>query len=104
MAQPELWRRLLDAGSDLTEMTQKRAEQLVQALVHAGEVQVAQAPKVAQDLVEKSRTNRTRFMKAVERQVQAQVNRMGLATRADVEPLERKLAELEGGARGSTTR
>lgn len=98
MAQPDLWRRLLDAGSDLTELTQKRAEQLVQALVDAGEVQVDQAQRVAQELVDKSRENRSRFLKAVDREVQAQVTRMGLATKADVERLERKLAKLEGGA------
>ena len=68
MAQPELWRRLLDAGSDLTEMTQKRAEQLVQSLVDAGEVQVDQAQKAAQELVERSRENRSRFLKAVDRE------------------------------------
>jgi polyhydroxyalkanoate synthesis regulator phasin len=96
MAQPELWRRLLDAGSDLTEMTQKRAEQLVQSLVDAGEVQVDQAQKAAQELVERSRENRSRFLKAVDREVQAQVSRMGLATKADVDRLERKLAKLEG--------
>jgi polyhydroxyalkanoate synthesis regulator phasin len=99
MAQPELWRRLLDAGSDFTEMTQKRAEQLVQSLVDAGEVQVDQAQKAAQELVEKSRENRSRFLKAVDREVQAQVNRMGLATKADVERLERKVAKLSAPAK-----
>jgi colicin import membrane protein len=96
MAQPELWRRLLEAGSDFTEMTQKRAEQLVQSLVDAGEVQVDQAQKAAQELVEKSRENRSKFLKAVDREVQAQVNRMGLATKADVDRLERKLARIAG--------
>ena len=98
MAQPELWRRLLEAGSDFTEMTQKRAEQLVQSLVDAGEVQVDQAQKAAQELVDKSRENRGKFLKAVDREVQAQVNRMGLATKADVDRLERKVAKLAGPA------
>ena len=80
-------------------MTQKRAEQLVQSLVDAGEVQVDQAQKAAQELVERSRENRSRFLKAVDREVQAQVNRMGLATKADVDRLERKLAKLEGPAK-----
>jgi polyhydroxyalkanoate synthesis regulator phasin len=95
MAQLDLVRRLLDSGADLTELTQRRAEQLVQSLVDAGELQREQANKAVNDLMDRSRKNRERLTVMIEREVQASIRRMGLATQADVERLERKLTKLQ---------
>ena len=99
MAQADLIRRVLDAGSDFSDQTQKSAEKLVQSLVDAGEVQRDQAQKLVQDLVDRSRRNRERLLTTIEREVQASVSRMGLATQADIQKLERKLARLEAPAK-----
>jgi len=95
MAQLEFVQRLLDAGADFTQMTQRNAERLVKSLVDAGDVQASQAQQAARDLVEQSRKNRERLLAVVDREVQAQISRMGLATRADVDRLEKKVSALQ---------
>jgi polyhydroxyalkanoate synthesis regulator phasin len=95
MAQIAIFQRLLDAGADLTELTQRNAEKLVKSLVDAGEVPSEQAQKVVSDLIEQSRRNRERLTDLIDREVRAQVKRMGLASRADLEKLEQKVARLD---------
>ena len=55
MAQSDVLRRYLDAGTNFTQLTQKRAEAIVADLVKAGEVQTTQASEAVQDLLERSR-------------------------------------------------
>lgn len=91
MAQIDIVRRLLDAGADFSEMTQRNADRLVKSLVETGDLQASQAQKAVNDLVEQGRRSRERLRGLIDREVQAQVSRMGLATKADVRRLERKI-------------
>ncbi len=94
MAQNDLLKRLLDAGMTFTAMTQARAEDLIRDLVRAGEVQAEQAQGVVDELVDRSRRNSERLIDAVRSEIRQQVANLGLATKDDIDRLERKIAKV----------
>jgi polyhydroxyalkanoate synthesis regulator phasin len=94
MAQTPLQRALAELA-DVRELTQQRAERLVRDLVRSGEVQAEQAQAFANDLVERSRRNRERLVKEIEKSVREQVSRLRVANQADIARLEKRLASLE---------
>ena len=67
MAENDLLKRFLDAGVAFTQMTQKRAEEIVNELVRSGEMRAEQAQAMVQELVERSRQNTERFVEQVSR-------------------------------------
>jgi polyhydroxyalkanoate synthesis regulator phasin len=91
MAQIDIVQRFLDAGADFSQLTQRNAERLVKSLVDAGDLQANQAQRAVKDLLDQGRRHRERLVKIVDREVQAQVARMGLATQADLARLDRKI-------------
>ena len=91
MAENDMLRRYLDAGIAFTQMTQKRAEEIVRDLVKAGEVQTEQAQQVAQELFDRSRQNTERLLDLVRNEIKSQISNLNLATRDDVERLVRRL-------------
>ena len=96
MPENDLLKRLLDAGMTFTAMTQARAEDLIRDLVRAGEVQAEQAQSVIDELLDRSRRNSERLIDAVRAEIRQQMASLGLATKNDVERLERRIAELDG--------
>jgi polyhydroxyalkanoate synthesis regulator phasin len=99
MAERDLLRRYLDAGVAFTQMTQQRAEAIVRDLVKAGELQTEQAQAAAQELVDRSRKNTERLVELVRGEIRQQVSNLGLATKADLARLERK---IDSAGRGGT--
>jgi polyhydroxyalkanoate synthesis regulator phasin len=106
MADNDLLKRLLDAGMTFTAMTQARAEDLIRDLVRAGEVQAEQAQSVIDELVDRSRRNSERLLDAVRTEIRQQMASLGLATKGDVERLERRIADVAAaqGPRRAATR
>jgi polyhydroxyalkanoate synthesis regulator phasin len=106
MTDNDLLKRLLDAGMTFTAMTQARAEDLIRDLVRAGEVQAEQAQSVIDELVDRSRRNSERLIDAVRAEIRQQMANLGLATKTDVERLERRVADVSAaqGSRRATTR
>ena len=106
MPENDLLKRLLDAGMTFTAMTQARAEDLIRDLVRAGEVQAEQAQSVIDELVERSRRNSERLIDAVRAEIRQQMASLGLATKNDVERLERRIADVSAarGSRKATTK
>lgn len=94
-------RRMALVGSGIAELTKSRAEQIVKDLVKAGEVTRKQASGVARELLETSKENRKQFMRLLKSEVQNQIEGLGLATKRDVERLERRVARLEDRAKSS---
>jgi polyhydroxyalkanoate synthesis regulator phasin len=98
------WHKYLEAASGLTEVTQRRAEQLVKGLVKQGEVAAERAEKVVDDLLKRSQQNRKTIAGLVKTETERAVERIGLARQADVQRLERKIAELEKSRSGTTAK
>jgi polyhydroxyalkanoate synthesis regulator phasin len=107
MAQNDLMKRLLDAGLQFTQMTQRRAEELVADLVKAGEVQAEQAQTFVAELYDRSRKNSEELVDRVRAEVRSQVAALDLVTRDVVNRLEQQVEAIRkqlpaGGARRTT--
>lgn len=102
MAQSDALRRYLDEGMRFSQLTQSRAEEIVNRLVKAGELQADQAQSAVQELLDRSRKSTERLLAVIRKEVGAQVGSLGLATKADLARLERRVDALARAA-GSTT-
>jgi polyhydroxyalkanoate synthesis regulator phasin len=94
-------RRMALFTSGLAEMTRHRAEDLVRSWVRSGETTREQAQAMAHDLMEWSRQNRKELTRFVKSEIEIQVAALGVATKRDVERLERRVATLERAARSA---
>jgi polyhydroxyalkanoate synthesis regulator phasin len=74
----EQWKHYLQAGMDVTEVTRKRAEQIVRDLVKNGEVQAHEAQQRVEELLERSRKTTEAFGERVRTEVQRQMESFGL--------------------------
>ena len=94
MAQGDLWKRYLDAGMEFSQMTRARAEGIVRDLIKAGEVQREQRQQRIEELLERSRKNTEDLVNAVRKEIDRQLSAVGVATKADLEKLEKKIDSL----------
>lgn len=85
--------------SGVAELTRNRAEQFVKDWVKAGDVRRDQAQSLVMELVEWSRQNRRDLLQLMRSEIQSQIEALGLATKRDVERLERRVKRLEAGVR-----
>jgi polyhydroxyalkanoate synthesis regulator phasin len=68
-------------GSGVAELTRHRAEQ------------------IARDLLERSKQNRDEMLKVIRGEIQNQIASLGVATKRDLERMERRIARLESNAK-----
>ena len=97
-------RRLALFGSGVAELTRHQAEQVIKDLVKAGDIRRQQASSAARDLYERSRENRKQLTAIVRSEIQNQVQNLGLASKRDVERLERRVARLEAARKKTTAK
>ncbi len=88
-------RRLALFGSGVAELTRHQAEQIIKDLVKAGDVRRQQASSAARDLYDRSRENRKLLTNIIRSEIQNQVQNLGLASKRDLDRLERRIARLE---------
>jgi polyhydroxyalkanoate synthesis regulator phasin len=93
-------RRVALFTSGIAEMTMNRAEQLVQNWLHSGDLRREQAQALVRDLVEWSMQNRKELMAFVRHEIESQLSSIGVASRHDLERLERRIARVEDTLRG----
>lgn len=100
------WQKYLDMASGLTNVTRKRAEQVVRSLVKQGEIAADRTEKAVDELLSRSESNRKAVASIVRSETERAVGRLGLARQKDVEKLERKIDKLErqSGAGGSAAK
>jgi polyhydroxyalkanoate synthesis regulator phasin len=98
MAETDVIKRLLDAGVNFTEMTQQRAEALVEDLVQSGAVRAEQAGKAVDQLLARSSESRQKLrqesealIESIRQDIEQQVARLGVATKDDVASLRRRV-------------
>ena len=94
-------RRMALIGSGVAELTKARAEQIVKDWVKKGEVGSSQAAGMVKDLMERSKDNRKEIMAFVRGEIRSQIESLGVATKRDVERLERRVARLEDKAKSA---
>ncbi|MBA2312039.1 MAG: hypothetical protein H0V97_04465 [Actinobacteria bacterium] len=79
--------------SGIAELTRQRAEQIVKSLL--GDQPQERASAMVKQLVDASRENRKELLRMVRSEMSSQVDALGLATKKDLERLERRVARLE---------
>jgi polyhydroxyalkanoate synthesis regulator phasin len=95
MANNDPFRRYIDAGAALTQLTRARAEELVQELVKNGEIQRKEAQTKVDDLIERSRKSTEALLSLVHAEVSNQLSSLGIGSLDD---LARQVASLLGRA------
>jgi DNA end-binding protein Ku len=98
MAQLDAIRKYLEAGMAFTHTTRAKAEEVVGNLVRAGELQTEQTQQQVQELVERSRENTERVVKAMREEVLSQMSSLGFATKKDLARLERKVDAMKSSS------
>ena len=97
-------RRLALFGSGVAELTRHQAEQIVKDLVKAGDVRRQQASSAAREIYDRSRENRKQLTNIVRTEIQNQIQNLGLASKRDLERLERRVARLESERKKTTAK
>jgi polyhydroxyalkanoate synthesis regulator phasin len=95
MAQKDLLNRSLDAGREAGGKAQERIEGLLDDLTKAAQEQREQVAQIAQDLFDKSQKSSEQVLKVMDREIRAQISHLGLATKADIRRLEKKVESLQ---------
>lgn len=92
MPQPD-WKHALEAGMQFTEMRRSQARAIAADLAAQGQIARDQVAATVDELIELSRRRRDDLRKVVQAEVQRQLHSLGLATKADLDKLERRLAK-----------
>lgn len=95
MARDERLKKVQDAGADFIETARTKAEEFLQELSRAGGDTQGRAQGAIDDLIESGRKGTEGLAAAIRREIQNQLAGLGLATRADLAALERRLIGRE---------
>ncbi len=95
----ELLKRTLLAGIGAAALTKEKIEGLVDELVKKGEIASKEGPKLVKELLEKSQEAKRELEEKVDEATQKALQKMKIATKADIDELKAKLEELEGRVR-----
>jgi polyhydroxyalkanoate synthesis regulator phasin len=95
------WRRALETGMEFTELRRSQARQLASELVAQGQLARDQVSGAVDEIVEISRRRSDAFRSVVRNEVQRQLGTLGIATKADLAALERKLMKAGAGKKSA---
>jgi polyhydroxyalkanoate synthesis regulator phasin len=85
------WKRALETGMQFTELRRSQARAIVTDLVAQGHLARDQMGAAVDEVVEMSRRRSDDLRKVVQTEVQRQLGALGLATKADLNALERRM-------------
>jgi polyhydroxyalkanoate synthesis regulator phasin len=91
--------KLIETGMNFTEMRRSQARQIVSELVAQGQLARDQATSTVDEMLELSRRRREDLRSFVQSEIQRQVRALGIATREDLDRLERKISAKPAPAR-----
>jgi polyhydroxyalkanoate synthesis regulator phasin len=91
MPQATDWKRALETGMQFTELRRSQARAVVSDLVAQGHLAREHMTAAVDEVVEMSRRRSEELRKIVQKEVQRQLGSVGLATKADLAALERRL-------------
>ena len=94
MPQAPDWQRVLEAGMQFTEMRRSQARAVANDLVAQGHLAREQVAAAVDDILDMSRRRTDDLRGIVRKEVQRQLSALGVATKGDLERLERRLARV----------
>lgn len=95
MADQSAWERYIQEGRDRTQATQKQVQSFVNSMVRDGQLRAGEAQKAIDDIQARLAKQLAETQKRVRDTMRDELKRIGVATKADVDRLERKVARLE---------
>jgi polyhydroxyalkanoate synthesis regulator phasin len=99
------WKRALDTGAQFTELRRSQARKLASDLVAQGQLARSQVSAYVDELVEASRRRSEQLRAVVRAEVERQLGVIGVATKRDLDALERRLRAANGAStRGAGTK
>lgn len=90
-------RNAIELASGLAEVPRRRAEQFARSLADRGDLRPNQISSLVEDILRRSKENAQMVQAVVSSEVRRQVKALGLATRDDVERLNRRIFSLAKG-------
>src|SRR5690606_5176353 len=102
MAQAPDWKRLIEAGQQFTEMRRSQARRIVADLVKQGQIARDQAAGAVEELLDTSRRRSEELRDLIRSEVQRQLRSLGVATRSDIERLERQIRGAKPASKATT--
>ena len=90
------WKRALDTGAHFTEVRRSQARKLAADLVSQGQLARNQVGAYVDDLVERSKRTSEQLRAIVRTEVERQLGVIGVATKRDLDALERRLRAANG--------
>lgn len=95
MADQSAWDRYIREGRDRTQATQKQIQAFVNSMVRDGQLRASEAQKAMDDIQSRLAKQLADTQKRVRETLREEFKRLGVATKADLDRLERKVARLE---------
>jgi polyhydroxyalkanoate synthesis regulator phasin len=92
-------RKAQKAGADWLETARVRAEEFLRELSRATDTTEGRAQEAVNDLIEGSKKGTEQLVSSIRTEISAQLGLLGLATKADLADLERRLTGKAAGAK-----
>lgn len=102
MGPDERLRRYQEVGADFIETARTRAEEFLRDIGALGEASGRQAGTTVGDLADSGRRGTDQLFELIRREIAAQLSGLGLATKADLADLERRLTGGSAAPAGGT--
>lgn len=88
------WREYIQEGRLLGNESRKQVETFVRRLVKEGELRTDQVQQAIDEIQRRSKKSVDELQKRIRQQLKEELNRIGVATRSDIEKLERRVDKL----------
>jgi polyhydroxyalkanoate synthesis regulator phasin len=75
-----------------------RAQRIVSDLAKRGESRAKDLQKAAREIAERSARSRKELVSLIQKEIRRQIRAIGVATREDIDRLQRRVRELEKGS------
>lgn len=104
MAQGPDLTKIIEAGMNFTDLRRSQARQIVAELVAQGQLARDQATSTVDEMLDLSRRRREDLRSFVQGEIQRQVRALGIATRDDLDRLERKITAKSATEKRTATK
>ncbi len=91
----DMWRKAKHFGLGVLDFTREKVETLVSEMVKRGELTEQESSQAVAEIMEKAQSEQKAFMEKFKAMVEKVISETGLARAADLEELEKRVADLE---------
>jgi polyhydroxyalkanoate synthesis regulator phasin len=95
------WQRFLEVGQEFTAMTRTEARRRAKELVREGQLAQERVQTFVDELVRTSRQRADELVEVVRKEIQRQMEALGIATKDDLKRLEARLRKTEKASRST---